>query len=347
MTLNDAAKPPMTDICIHMPDIAKLLQLLTCHSTPGDEAEVRAVLERHWRAAGLRITGLGETAVMATLPRPAGKKPVLLITAHMDSPGFAIDRLPATAARKSAAGLTRLGGAAFTGRHVAGVLKTRSGKTPVIIRRLRRQDGELDYLCTPTPATCWPDDLCHGDRVCFASQSACEGQLLAAPFLDNRLGCWMLAELAPQLAAWKSRYQIVLGATACEELGGFGAPVLARHVQPDLVIVIDATYEAPEQQVRLGGGPVLTLSDASILLSPSRRDQVRALLAAAHVPLQTEVYNFSGTDARAFPHQGLACPVLPLLLATTGNHSPRETTDLRDAKALLNAIACLAKDFQL
>ena len=164
-----------------------------------------------------------------------------------------------------------------------------------------------------------------------------------APFLDNRLGCWILAELAPRLAGWKSRYHVVLGATACEEFGGFGASVLARQVQPDLVIVVDATYEAPGQNVRLGQGPVLTLSDASVLLSPARRDQVRVILAAAHVPLQTEVYNFSGTDARAFPHLGLACPVLPLLLATIGNHSPRETADLRDASQQLTAIACLAQ----
>ena len=138
----------------------------------------------------------------------------------------------------------------------------------------------------------------------------------------------------------------MLGATACEELGGFGAPVLARHVQPDLVIVLDATYAAPEQNVQLGNGPVLTLSDASVLLSPARRDQVAKLLSDADVPLQTEVYNFSGTDARAFPHQGLACPILPLLLATTGNHSPRETADLRDANQLIQTIELLARHFQ-
>jgi len=109
------------------------------------------------------------------------------------------------------------------------------------------------------------------------------------------------------MGAWRTPWRIVLGATAAEEMGGFGAAVLARHVQPDLAIVLDATYEAPAQGVRLGGGPVLTLSDASVLLAPARRDRVAAALAAAGVPLQTEVYNYSGTDARAFPLQGLAC----------------------------------------
>lgn len=325
-----------------MLDHSLLLELLRCHSTPGDEAEVRAVLERQWRAAGLQVARLGDYAVTAS--RPA-RRPVLLVTAHMDSPGFTVDRLPAAGARRSVAGLVRLGGAAFGGQRAAGVLKTASGKAPVWIRKARRAGGDFDYTCHPaSPATRLPATLRHGDRVCFASEPACVGDLVHAPFLDNRLGCWILAELAPRLSSWKSRCQVVLGATGSEEFGGFGAHVLARRVQPDLAIVLDATYEAPEQGVRLGRGPVLTLSDASVLLSPARRDRVQSCLDAAGVPLQTEVYNFSGTDARAFPQQGLSCLVLPLLLATTGNHSPRETADLRDAAALLAAIAALASD---
>ena len=46
-----------------------LLELLACHSTPGDEDEVRAVLERAWRQAGLRVSRLGDYAVYATTNR--------------------------------------------------------------------------------------------------------------------------------------------------------------------------------------------------------------------------------------------------------------------------------------
>ena len=328
-----------------MLDTSTLLQLLRCHSTPGDEAEVRAVLEQIWKQAGLHITRLGDYAVTAALPTRSRRKPVLLITAHMDSPGFAVDRLPEADTVKGAASLTRLGGAAVAGQHAAGVLKTRSAKIPVMVRKQRTRNGEFNYTCLPVaPDRRLPTDLRHGDRVCFACAPDCKGHRIAAPFLDNRLGCWLLAVLAPQLTTWQSRYQIVLGATGYEEFGGFGAAVLARQVQPDLAIVLDATYEAPEQNVQLGQGPVLTLSDASVLLSPARRDCICDRLSAAGIPLQTEVYNFSGTDARAFPLQGLSCPVLPLLLATTGNHSPCETADLRDAEQLSAAIACLVQD---
>ena len=45
-----------------------LRQLLACHSTSGDEAEVRDVLVHAWQRAGLNVTHLGEYAVHASLP---------------------------------------------------------------------------------------------------------------------------------------------------------------------------------------------------------------------------------------------------------------------------------------
>lgn len=322
-----------------------LLELLACHSTPGDEGEVRIVLERAWRRAGLRVARLGDYAVYATTPGRVRRRPMLLVTAHMDSPGFAADAPRAAGGRKDSVRLTRLGHPAFVSERAEGVLKTSSGKVPVVVRKRRRADGAFDYRCEPSGAERQlPSDLTPGDRVCFACAPVCEQDRITAPFLDNRLGCWLLMELAPQIRDWRGAFDVVLGATAAEELGGFGAPVLARHIRPDLALVVDATYEAPDQRVLRGGGPVLTVSDASVLLSPAQRDRVKTLFASWGLPLQVEVYNFSGTDARAFPHQGLACPVLPLLLATTGNHTPRETADLRDAAQLAEAIARLAAD---
>ncbi len=325
--------------------VDKLLELLACHATPGDEGEVRACLERAWRAAGWSVRRLGDYAVTATPPTPARRAATLLICAHMDAPGFAVDRLPPSSglrpARRGVWGLTTLGGASLAGADAAGVLKCAAGRLPVTIRKGAAHDSQDSSLTCRAAAgapSAMLDAVRHGDRVCFASRPSLSGHRVCAPALDNRLGCWLLAELPRLAASWRCRWRLVLGATACEELGGFGAPVLARAVQPDMAVVLDATYEAPAQQVRLGGGPVLTLSDASAILSPARRDAVAACFAAAGVPLQTEVYNYSGTDARAFPHQGLAAPVLPLLLATRGNHTPRETADLRDAETLASGL---------
>jgi putative aminopeptidase FrvX len=126
-------------------------------------------------------------------------------------------------------------------------------------------------------------------------------------------------------------------------MGGFGAPVLAQAVRPDLTVCVDATYDSPALGVHLGGGPVLTLSDASVLLGCVERDRMLAFAESAGLPLQTEVYNYSGTDARAFPHAGLPGRVYPLLLPTTGNHSPVEGAQARDVEGFLGLVQALCQ----
>ena len=343
-----AAPASATDAAL---DRRLLGEFLACHATPGDEEEVVQLLLRAWRSQGLAVRRYGALAAVAAPPPDRRRRPVLLVTAHMDSPGFAVDRVRLHARRgadsaRCAAGLTRLGAASFAGFSADGVLKTREGRFAVTVRRTGSRDNG-DFRCT-WPAGAFgqdghPPGLSHGDRVCFASRPRFAAHRVCAPFLDNRLGCWLLAELPRLARGWRSRFRFVYGATACEEMGGLGAAVLAREVRADAVIVLDATYHAPAQGVRLGAGPVLTLSDASVLLSPALRDRLAALFAGAGVPLQTEVYNYSGTDAKAFPLQGRFAPVLALLLATTGNHTPCEAADLRDADSLTRGIRALAE----
>ena len=326
---------------------AVLQRLINCHSTPGDEGEVREVLETCWRASGWSTGRFGEYAVIARAGEADARRPVLLICAHMDSPGYAIDRLRWSSASEPGSvrfGLAELGAPDCVGKKVPAVLKTRRGRFSGVLLAVPSDGGETDWAFELAADDAARAEARHGDRVCFASAHAVrEGTLLKAPFLDNRLGCWMLARLADEVRSWKTSCEIVLGATASEEMCGFGARVLAAHVRPERVIVLDTTYESDEQGVRLGGGPVLTLSDTAVLLSPALRDHALEWAAEAGVPLQTEVYNFSGTDARAFPQAGLCGPVLPLLMPTRDNHGAVETADLRDLEAWPKAIRAVAE----
>lgn len=326
-----------------------LKKLIACHSTPGDEGEVACEVSSAWRAAGWEVTRHGGYALSARAPSDHSSRPVLLICAHMDSPGYSVDRAAAESvegSEKVRLGVTELGSPEFDGREVPAVLKTRLGKFRGSLVRDGKGPDEADFVFELDAADADKAGVRHGDRICFAPFCDADGHLLTSPFLDNRLGCWMLARLAAEARAWQTNFRLVLGATGSEEMGGFGARVLAAEVRPDLVVVLDTTYETPEQNVRLGKGPVLTLSDSSVLLSPDLRDRMLDLLGRAQVPLQTEVYNFSGTDARAFPQAGLPCPVLPILVPTQGNHSPCETADTRDFEPWLAALRAVAEGFE-
>jgi putative aminopeptidase FrvX len=328
----------MTSKLVSPPSMNKelLVELLQAHSTPGDEGEVSAILEREWCKAGLTVSRHGKYAVSATAAATsASDAPVLLVCAHMDSPGFAVD-----AFTEDGVQLVPLGGVLFDAGVADSVLKTSGGRRQIQI--VCTEDAEVDDTCRYL-ATTDCADVSSGDRACFTAEPTIEDDgRIVSPFLDNRLGCWILCEIGVILGSLASRYRVVLGATACEEIGGFGAPVLARAIQPDAVVCVDATYEDQQQNVLVGAGPVLTLSDASVILSPAIRDRLLSMFHAAAIPLQTEVYNYSGTDSRAFPHAGLTCPVYALLLPTRGNHSPCEEGNLNDAAALVEGISMLA-----
>ena len=330
-----------------------LEKLIRAHATPGDENEVFEILLAAWQGAGLATTRLGSRAVVADAD-PDSDKPVLLITAHADCVGFAVDRLPGFLSKKF--GLTTLGSidADELKFPLPAVLKTRGGLVAGNLKCDHVEnvecvddddddddgDDDADWFFVPSVAS---PGVCHGDRVAFAPKFSRRGQKIYAPFLDNRIGCWLLALIAPEISKWDSPWRVMLAATSSEEMNGHGAAVLAHAIRPDAVIILDTTYESKEQRVKLGGGPVLTLSDKSVLLPLAARDHLLKIFHEANLPLQTEVYNFSGTDAKAFPFAGLPGLVMPLLIPTRGNHSPRETADLRDVEVLLKGLRLIVK----
>ncbi|MDD4098557.1 MAG: hypothetical protein PHC30_07285 [Lentisphaeria bacterium] len=310
-----------------------LLALCGLHSTPGDEDEVAGFLGRSWRRYGLAPEGLGRYALVARRAATSPGAPRVLVCAHMDSPGYVVQCVQRGRRRGVA---VALGGPAWPDdeRPQTAVVKTAAGAGACILR----QDDFNRSRVTVTADV----ELTRGDRICFPPQGQVRRGRVQASFLDNRIGCHVLTRLAGALPA--PAVELLLAATASEEFGGFGAAVLAARVQADLVICLDATYADQRQGIRLGGGPVLTLSDASVLVGRQTWKSLEGLSRRWSLPLQTEVYNVSGTDSRAFPAQGSLAPVLPLLVATEGNHSPLETACLSDIEALAEWLRRLCQD---
>lgn len=307
-----------------------LRQFCSLHSTPGDEGAVFSLLLETWKQQGLDVRRLGNYAVCAASGERK-KSDTILLVAHADSPGFTVCAVHSP----TELSVLTLGGAAARAAKV--ILKTRTEvvegtleEPPEGWRRSEPLRVTLAQPCTSVQ---------KGDRLCWAFDWKEEKGRVHSPFLDNRIACALVAEWYDAHRALLADYNVIVAATAMEEVNGFGASVLARQVQADAVIALDVTYEAVEQEVFMGQGPVITLSDASVILSPAMRDN----LLTAGVPLQTEVYNTSGTDAKAFPTQGLPVPVCAVLLATAGNHSPVESIALSDLEAWPRAVAAVAK----
>jgi putative aminopeptidase FrvX len=127
-------------------------------------------------------------------------------------------------------------------------------------------------------------------------------------YLDNGLGCFVVAELARLLAEGEGLQHIrYLGAAAThEEIGRYGSRVLAGELRPDLVIAVDVNhdYEAAPgvkakrfEPLRMGEG--CTLSVGSV--ASNGLNAILQRVAKQHeIPLQLSVVGRdTGTDAMA------------------------------------------------
>ncbi|NMA20568.1 MAG: hypothetical protein GX927_08305 [Lentisphaerae bacterium] len=317
-------------------NIDLLKRLVHCHSTPGEEDEVIDLLAQEWSShAGWQCQALGRYAFLAG--QSAARKPSrgrILICAHADSPGYIVDSL-----KDGYATVVPLGLPKFKDSQIRAVVKTRNDKIPVILQKVSEGDSPEIFRFREHPG------VRRGDRVAYAADFVLshDNAFLSAPFLDNRAGCYLLCELVASLPA-VTPCQVFVGVTSAEEFTGFGASVLARHLDADLVICLDTTYASEAQDVALQNGPVLTLSDKSVLVSSKVEGALHEYCQKWGVPLQTEVYNFSGTDAKAFPMAGSLAPVLPLLIPSDGNHSPLETIAVRDLEQTLFLLQKLCLD---
>ena len=127
-------------------------------------------------------------------------------------------------------------------------------------------------------------------------------------YLDNGLGCFVVAEVARLLAesGGLKNVRLLGAAAACEEIGRLGSRVLAGEFRPDVVIGIDVSHDfeaAPGvgdkrfTPIKMGDG--FTLAHGSIV-----SEQINAIFEEAarehEIPMQHKVTGRdTGTDAMA------------------------------------------------
>lgn len=312
-----------------------LLELCQLNATPGDETETLNFMKDKFVEIGLKPELLGKHAIFSKIPAKEKNVPTILVCAHLDSPGFIVENV-----KSDKLELVCLGGA-FLEIEANGKIRTCDGNFSTKIFVEKDEKDEKKYFCKPVK------NAKRGDRVCFSTIPKIDhtGKINAA-FLDNRAGCFLILKLAEYFVGSQKKLplNLVFAANGTEEMCGFGARVLAEKIRPDFVICLDATYASKKQNIALGKGPVITISDASVLLSINEREILEEIFFDFGLYYQTEVYNFSGTDSKAFPNAGLIAPVIPLLLPTLGNHSPIEIGDIDDFNEWFKSVIILVEN---
>lgn len=308
-------------------------QLCRLISVPGNESPVAEILSDRLKIFGeLKSSRWGDLICSRTGNQ--GQRIKTALAAHMDSPGFIVQQILDDGLLK----IIPMGGIQAANGHLRPIrLRTAYSILPGILHRDEEEEEETKAVFFGHFGFSDADEataagIRKGDVASWALEPFMMNNLFAAPHLDNRAGCTAMIRAAEILSTRTPDSDVYYLASTCEETRAQrGGVLLAHQVAPDFAVVLDTTYE--NDDVKLGAGPVLTLYDDAIQMPMSLRDRVIEIAAECKIPLQLEVYNYAGTDARPLAPRGAnGCITLPLLIATRFNHAPVEILDPRDLK---------------
>ena len=164
--------------------------------------------------------------------------------------------------------------------------------------------------------------------------------------LDNRLGGFMIAEVARLLHANKKNlpFGLYIVNAVQEEVGLRGAQMVAERIQPDVAIVTDVTHDTFTPMIdKYTHGEVRTGSGPSITTGPAVQNNLRKLIIetaeANEIPFQREAASrYTGTDTDAFAYSNMGVPAALISLPLRYMHTTVEMAHKEDVENVVKLI---------
>jgi putative aminopeptidase len=350
-------------------------ELMLIPGLSGHEGRVRAYLASAMSELGFstRTDRLGN--LIATLEGTAGAPSVMLF-AHMDQLGLIVRKIEHSGLMR----VERLGGVpekalaaqevllcVGEGRDVPGLIANKShhATTP-----------EEKYRVLPYPELYVDAGFTSADEVLAAGIDVgtpivyapramdLANDRLAGTSVDDRAACAVVVEVARALQATETRPTVHFVFSVLEEFNLRGAVTAAQALLPDIAIQLDLILatDTPDMtargDVRLGGGPAMSLYSFhgrgtlnGTIPHPALVRLFEEAAAAEGLPLQRSAHIGALTDSSYVQLVGSGVAVIDLGFPMRYSHSALEVCDLGDlaglTRLLVVAIGRIGPDFSL
>ncbi len=164
--------------------------------------------------------------------------------------------------------------------------------------------------------------------------------------LDNRIGGFMIAEVARLLKdhGKKLPFGLYITNSVQEEVGLYGADMIADTIKPNIAIVTDVTHDTSTPMIekkkegdqKCGKGPV-------VFYAPSVHHTIRDVIVDAakenNIPFQRAAASRStGTDTDAFAHSNGGVPSALISLPLRYMHTTVEMVSKKDVSHVIDLI---------
>lgn len=301
-------------------DLLLLKALSEADAIASSEQEVRQILleEADRLQKEVRFDGLG--SVLIRLNESTGPK--VMICAHMDEVGFMVR---------------------ITTREECKIPGLLDGD---------RQGNDVSAMRVDIGARTYDEvmqaGIRPGDRVTFDTTfQVLPHQRVMGKAFDDRLGCYLLVTLLRELHDAELPAEVWLVASSSEEVGLRGGQTATRAVSPDVAIVLDTAcwaknfdYGAANHR-QIGNGPMLVLSDKSLIAPPKLTAWIETVSAEIGVPLQADMFSNGGTDGGAVHLTGTGVPTVVMGPATRHGHCAASIADCRDILQIEQLLSAL------
>ena len=165
------------------------------------------------------------------------------------------------------------------------------------------------------------------------------GDYYVGKSLDNKIGGYIIAEAARKLAKSELPFDLYIVNSVQEEVGLYGARLIAQTIKPDIAFVHDVTHEtstprmepAKNGDIKAGKGPVIEYS------SQNHRDLIdlfRQVSKNADIPMQHAVGSY-GNDTVSFFMEN--CPTAILASPLKYMHTTVEMVHKQDVENAISA----------
>ncbi|EFY0137683.1 aminopeptidase [Shigella flexneri] len=338
-------------------DLSLLKALSEADAIASSEQEVRQILleEAARLQKEVRFDGLG--SVLIRLNESTGPK--VMICAHMDEVGFMVRSI----SREGAIDVLPVGNVRMAARQLQPVRMAARQLQPVRITTREeckipglldgdRQGNDVSAMRVDIGARTYDEvmqaGIRPGDRVTFDTTfQVLPHQRVMGKAFDDRLSCYLLVTLLRELHDAELPAEVWLVASSSEEVGLRGGQTATRAVSPDVAIVLDTAcwaknfdYGAANHR-QIGNGPMLVLSDKSLIAPPKLTAWIETVAAEIGVPLQADMFSNGGTDGGAVHLTGTGVPTLVMGPATRHGHCAASIADCRDILQMEQLLSAL------
>ncbi len=188
--------------------------------------------------------------------------------------------------------------------------------------------------------------ISEGDTcVYFAPSAELANDVIASPYIDNRVSCAIFIECIKKIKTYK--YDTYFVFTTQEEVGMRGAKTSAFGIMPDIGIAVDVTFAgdtvnpAKKIQIDMGAGPAIKIKDHSVVCSPKVKNMLVETAKANDIPYQLEVIENGGSDTAAIQMTGAGIPAGCISIPMRYIHTMSETVSINDIENTVKLICAV------